>query len=553
MATWESASMAIAGSSPMFHARSRPTARDYEDEDRSHHPRRSNNRDLVRDHGLESGRNSLNGLDDFFRAPRASVSSVCGQEESYNSVSTYGRESFSSAFDESLIGRTTPNRGSVSSDNTEISLAKKATDKSDGSTRSCDGSNRGWCNFCSDTGHTVADCPWQPNATTINWLDARNAKTPGPEWPGVDFGDEKRFYQEDAIEDPDKEFVLVDSSRSPDLHNPRYISQNFLHDYSMAQERNRGKATLRPSRDNRDDVFYDNTSTGGWISVDPTKSCDSSKVYDEDAIARLQSERNGKFRNLQSNEVGVDPRLGDRNFMFNAQQFIHGHEAEEDQFFDPYPDVDMSRSTDDMSVERTYDGGFESDPCASNRSADGRRHIRGGISRSSDFTGNGHTRTNSATVTIISPSVITFMHPRVPPAKALTNSPAKQPIRLEHRRSQSQGFAPTYPSSPRTEIHRIEANKKQSVDETVGMLPPVIGKRCHKCWGYGHLHAQCPSRNGGANAKNSRDGSWKQCRYCRERGHVFSDCPHAPPNNNLPPSPARITPSSPPKATHHLQ
>ena len=129
----------------------------------------------------------------------------------------------------------------------------------------------------------------------------------------------------------------------------------------------------------------------------------------------------------------------------------------------------------------------------------------------------------------------------------------------------SLGFPSCLPSSPlqkpqdlarqsfNGDGHRME---KQSVDETVGMLPPQVGKRCHKCWGFGHLHAQCPSRNGGANAKNSRDGSWKQCRFCRERGHVYSDCPHAPPpaagNINAPISPARIVPSSPPRALAHL-
>jgi len=201
------------------------------------------------------------------------------------------------------------------------------------------------------------------------------------------------------------------------------------------------------------------------------------------------------------------------------------------------------------------------------------------------------------------------MHPRVP-SKAV-NSPVK-PVRVEHRRSASQGlekcqycvlccvvlccvvfcaitlllgFAPSYlPSSPPqkpqqdftrpsfgADVHRIvEPTKKQCVDETVGVVPPVIGKRCHKCWGYGHLHAQCPSRNGGANAKNNRDGSWKQCRFCRERGHVFSDCPHLPSaaqantaqaNTHatlgspscLPASPpARFRPGSPPLAQQHL-
>ena len=234
--------MALAVSSPLVSARNKPTPRDYEDEDRSNHPRRTTNRDLVRDHGLESGRNSLNGLDEsFLRPPRVSVSSLCGLEESFNSVSTtgYGRESFSSNFDDGHFGR---NRGSVSSENAEISLAKK-TDKSDTSVRSSDGSSRGWCNFCSKTGHTMTNCPWHPS-TQINWLDGRASKTQ-EEWPGVDFGDEKSWLQEETSG------IDTDTSRqsSPEIHNPRYLSPAFVNEYAT-QDRSWGKATLRPVRDN---------------------------------------------------------------------------------------------------------------------------------------------------------------------------------------------------------------------------------------------------------------------------------------------------------------
>jgi len=367
-------------------------SRDYEDEDRSHHPRRPNNRDLVRDHALESGRKCH--LDDgYFQVqPRASVGSICGLEESMSSMSTYGRESCSSAFDDAAyVGR----RGSLSSDSAEIAMARKTI--GDNSARNGDGQTGRWCNFCSNTGHATTDCPWHPNSSSpaVNWLDGR--KLPESEWSGVDFRDEKNLYQDEAAAefDPDKDFFLVDTPRhSTSEHPPNFMSPNLPHNYL---ERSWEKASVRPTRNNniyhernniiherRDDVHHE---PSGWISVDPSKSGD--KAFDEDGIARLQIESAKLFNRTPPSDVGSAYRALSHSMFNEAQQF--GHEDFEEPLgmhSELCDSVEMGHSTEDMSVDASMRSSFDGfDGDSSGRGMDGRRHHRGSLSRSPDFSG----------------------------------------------------------------------------------------------------------------------------------------------------------------------